>query len=135
MLFLPLAVKFGVMAILSTGWLAMHRHMNDLPQNQPFHLAAAKRDARKGRFYFLSVWVGLLAAFFCFGSLEALGSVSFDSTQARDWVLGLVGGLGLWGILISAAVWARVGQRASMPNADGMSLTPLPEEKYPHGRQ
>ncbi len=134
MLFLPIAVKFGVLGLLSAGWLALHRHVNELSQNQPYHLAAHRRDQRKARFYFLSVWIGLIASFLCFGSLEALSSVSFDSPQGRDWAIGIVRGLGLWGLLVSGVVWARVGQRAGLPNADGMALTPLPEEKYPRNR-
>ncbi len=131
MLFLPIAVKFGVLGLLSAGWLTLHRHVNILAQDQAYHLAAARRDQRKARFYFHSVWIGLIAAFLCFGCMEALTGVSFESPQMRDGLLGLVRGLGLWGLLITGAVWARVGQRASMPNSDGMALTPLPDEKYP----
>ena len=131
MLFLPIAVKFGALGLLSAGWLAMHRQANVLAQNKAYHLAAYQRDQRKARFYFRSVWIGLIAAFLCFGSLEALTGVSFDSPQAREFAFGLVRGLGLWGLLIVGAVWARVGQRASLPNSDGMALTPVPDEKYP----
>ena len=131
MLFLPIAVKFGALGLLSAGWLALHRHVNVLAQDKAFHVAASQRDQRKARFYFHSVWIGLIAAFLCFGSMEAIASVSFDSPQMRDWALGLVRGLGLWGLLIVGAVWARVGQRVSLPNSDGMALTPLPDEKYP----
>lgn len=131
MQFLPIAVKFGVLGLLSMGWLVLHRHVNILAQNKAYHLAASQRDQRKARFYFHSVWIGLIAAFLCFGSMEAFAGVSFESPQMRDWTLGLVRGLGLWGLLIVGAVWARVGQRASLPNSDGMSLTPLPDEKYP----
>jgi len=131
MLFLPIAVKFGVLGLLSAGWLALHRHVNVLAQNKAYHLAAHQRDQRKARFYFRSVWIGLIAAFLCFGSLETLTGASFESPQMRDFALGLVRGLGLWGLLIAGAVWARVGQRASLPNSDGMSLIPSPDEKYP----
>ena len=131
MQFLPIAVKFGVLGLLSAGWLALHRHINVLAQDKAYHLAAYQRDQRKARFYFRSVWIGLIAAFLCFGSLETLTGVSFESPQMRDFALGLVRGLGLWGLLIAGAVWARVGQRASLPNSDGMSLIPAPDEKYP----
>lgn len=131
MQFLPIAMKFGVLGLLSAGWLALHRYVNVLAHDKAYHLAAYQRDQRKARFYFRSVWVGLIAAFLCFGCLEALGSVVFESPQVREATMATVRGLGLWGLLIAGAVWARVGQRASMPNSDGMSLTPLPDEKYP----
>lgn len=131
MQFLPIAMKFGVLGLLSTAWLALHRQVNVLATDKAYHLAAYQRDQRKARFYFRSVWVGLIAAFLCFGCLEALAGVAFESPQMRESTFALVRGLGLWGLLIAGAVWARVGQRASMPNSDGMSLTQLPDEKYP----
>ena len=131
MLFLPIAVKFGALGLLSVGWLTLHRQVNILAQDKAYHVAAYQRDRRKARFYFRSVWIGLIAAFLCFGSLEALAGVSFDSPQMREFALGVVRGLGLWGLLVAGAVWARVGQRVSLPNSDGMALIPLPDEKYP----
>jgi hypothetical protein len=131
MQFLPIVVKFGSLALLSAGWLTLHRQVNVLAQDKAYPLASYQRDQRKARFYFRSVWIGLIAAFLCFGSLETLTGVSFESPQVRDFALGLVRGLGLWGLLIAGAVWSRVGQRASLPNSDGMALTPLPDEKYP----
>jgi hypothetical protein len=131
MQFLPIAVKFGVLGLLSAGWLTLHRHINVLAQDKAYHLAAYQRDQRKARFYFRSVWIGLIAAFLCFGCLETLSGVTFESPQMREFALGLVRGLGLWGLLITGAVWARVGQRASLPNSDGTALIPVPDEKYP----
>ena len=75
------------------------------------------------------VLLGLVSAFVSLGSQEALAQVTFDSNITRDWMFGVIRGLGLWGLLIVGMVWVRIGLRASLPNLDGQSLTPLPDEK------
>jgi hypothetical protein len=125
----PMLVKFIVLGLLSTGWLALHHQIKRLDANQAYHVAAYRRDRRKARLYFHSVWIGLIAAFLSFGCLEALSGVEFESGITRDWVLGVLRGLGLWGLLIVGAVWSQVGQRASLPNSDGKSLVSVPEER------
>jgi hypothetical protein len=100
---------------------------------EPYHLAAYRRDRRKARFYYVSVWVGLAAAFLSLIAVETLAGVTFDTTNMRNWVLGILRGIGLWGLLIIAMVWSQVGQRVSQPNSDGTSLLPLPEEKQNKG--
>src|SRR5258707_530954 len=125
---MPNVVKFLVLGMFSAVWLALHQAGMPLGPGQIYHLAAYQRDRRKARFYFLSVWVGLGAAFIGLGCQEAFAGVAFDSAAARDWTLGTVRGIGLWGLLIVGMVWSRVGLRASQPNSDGQSLTPLSEE-------
>lgn len=126
---MPNLIKFLVLGMFSAIWLALHQRVMQLEPGQAYHLAAYHRDQRKARFYFRSVWVGLGAAFLGMGLQEALASVNFDSPITRDWTLGIVRGLGLWGLIIVGMVWLRVGLRASQPNSDGESLTTLPEEK------
>jgi hypothetical protein len=126
---MPNVVKFLVLAMFSAVWLALHQRVMQLDPYQAYHIAADRRDRRKARFYFLSVWIGLIAAFLGLGCQEALSGVAFDSAAARDWTLGTVRGVGLWGLLIVSMVWSRVGLRASQPNSDGQSLTPLSEEE------
>jgi hypothetical protein len=115
--------------MFSAVWLALHQRVMQLDPGLTYHLAAYRRDRRKARFYFLSVWVGLGAAFLGLGCQEALSGVAFDSAAARDWTLGTIRGIGIWGLIIVGMVWARVGLRASQPNSDGQSLNPLPDEK------
>ncbi|HZO88417.1 MAG TPA: hypothetical protein VFB38_08760 [Chthonomonadaceae bacterium] len=123
----PTTVKFLVMGLLSIGWLAYYRRDMRLEDSQPFHVAADRRDRRKARFYFLSVWSGLAAAFLSFLCLEALASVPFESAVTRDWVLGSIRGVGFFGLIIAGFAWSQVGLRVSQPNSDDKSLLPLPE--------
>jgi|SRR5579871_5251068 len=126
---LPIGVESLVLIALSIAWLAWHRQVNRLPENQPYHLAAHRRDLSKARFYVSSVWGGLLVAFLSFRCLEAVSGLAFDTTQTRAWTIGILRGLTMGGLLVIGAVWSQVAQRASQPNADGRSLTPLPEER------
>ena len=71
----------------------------------------------------------MIAAFISLGCQEALTLVAFDSTMTRDLMLGVLRGLGLWGLLIVGMVWVRIGLRASQTNMDGDSLTPFGEEE------
>ncbi len=125
----PMTVKFLVMGLLLMGWLAICRSVMRLDSQQPFHVASFRRDRRKARFYFFSVWSGIVAAFLSFLCLEALASVPFETSLTRNWVLGAVRGIGLFGLVIVAFVWSQIGQRAGQPNSDGMSLQPLPDKK------
>jgi len=117
------------MGLLCAGWMAYYKSLLHLDASQPYHIAAYRRDRRKARFYFLSVWVGLSLAFLSFLSLEALTVVTFDTPVAREWILGVMRALGTCGLLVVAAVWSQVGMRVSQPNSDGASLQPLPNEK------
>ena len=125
---MPNVVKMLVLGMFSVVWLMLHQRVMQIEPAVAYHLAAYHRDRRKARFYFLSVWVGLVAAFLGLGCQEALTTVNFDSASIRDWTLGTVRGIGLWGLLIVGMVWTRVGMRASQPNSDGGSLIPLPDE-------
>lgn len=124
-----LMVKFVTLGILGAAWLLLSRRLLRVDATQPFHVAAYQRDRRKARFYFLSVWTGLAATFLSFIVLEALTPIHFDSLLTRDWVLNILRGVGLWGLMTIALVWTQVGQRVGMPGSDGKSLQPLPNEK------
>ncbi|HZP82207.1 MAG TPA: hypothetical protein VFB21_11265 [Chthonomonadaceae bacterium] len=129
----PITVKFVVMGLLGLIWLAACHQVMRLDSSQPFHVAAYRRDRRKARFYFLSVWIGLGLAFVSFLCLEALAGMTFETRALRDWALGVTRGIGLFGLVIAGLVWSQVGQRASEPNSDGQSLLPTPEEKKEQG--
>lgn len=129
----PIIVKFLAMGLLGLIWLAVCHQAMRLDSSQPFHIAAYRRDRRKARFYFLSVWIGLGLAFVSFLCLEALASMTFETRVLRDWVLGATRGIGLFGLVIAGLVWSQVGQRVSEPNSDGQSLLPMPEEKKEQG--
>ena len=124
---LPALIKFLTMGLLSAIWLVTFNRMGRLVPGQTYHLEAERRDRRKARFYVVSVWMGLGAAFLSFGALDAFSNTVFESSTTRAWVLGAFQGVGMWGVLVSAAVWAMVGQRASRYNMDGTSLTRLPD--------
>jgi hypothetical protein len=128
---LPTAIKFSTLGLLSLIWLALHQQVMQLDSRLVYHVAAYNRDKRKAEFYFRSVWVGLVAAFISLGGQEAIGQITFDSTITREIMLSIMRGLGLWGLLVVAMVWVRIGLRASQPNLDGESLTPYEEEKKP----
>ena len=126
---LPTLIELGVLGLLSAIWLTMHFQAKRLNENQPYHLASYHRDRRQARFYFLSVWVGLVTAFLGYRCLEATSGMGFETNITRIWVVGTLRGLTMWGLLIIGAVWSQVGQRASQPNSDGKSLLPVPDEK------
>ena len=118
------------MTALAAAWLSLHGRVLKLQTaTLPYHVALEKRDARKARFYYASVWLGLLAAFLSARTLEAMWSVTFDSAAQKSWVLGGLRGVELWGLLVVAAVWSRIGSRASQINLDGSSLLPVSQEK------
>ena len=124
---LPTTGKFLILGLLGMVWVALNRHALRVEAGKPFHLATYQRDRRKARFYYLSIWIGLMAAFTSFTCLEAVGGVTFDSLSEREWISSLLRGLGLWGLVIVGMVWSQVGQRVSQINSDGQSLLPAPE--------
>ncbi len=126
---LPTTVKFAALMLLSGLWLALHQQVCRMDQGKIYHLAAYERDKRKARFYFLSVWIGLVVAAVSLNTQEALNGVFFDSRQMGYWVMGVVRGAGLWGLFMAMLVWSIVGQRASLVNSDGLSLMPSRDEK------
>ena len=127
MLLTPLSGKLITMSILFIAWMAFFERSKRLEPGKPYHVANYQRDRNKARFYFTSVWVGLVTAFVSFISLDTLTAINFDSPLMRDWVTGLVRCAGVWGLTIALAVWLQVGHRVSQPNSDGKSLTPVPE--------
>lgn len=129
---LPTAVEFIALALLSAGWVILQRHFGRLDPGQVYHLAVQHRDRKRARFYFLSVWIGLIAAFLSYQCLEALANVAFDIASQRDWVLGILRGVGLWGLVIVGSVWAIVGQKISSVNLEGISLANLPKDGTKH---
>jgi len=84
----------------------------------------AKRDASRAKFYYYSVWVGIIAVFLAARCLEAVTSIHLDSVVEQLWTLGVLRGVEMWGICTIGGVWLIVGQRVSRPNSDGMSLIP-----------
>src|SRR5690349_23615638 len=126
---LPMIIELGVLGMLSAVWLTLHYQAKRLNAEQPYHLASYRRDRRQARFYFLSVWVGLVTAFLGYRCLEAVSGVDFETHLIHNWVVGVLRGLTMWGLLIIGAVWTQVGQRVNQPNSDGKSLLPVPEEK------
>ncbi len=125
---LPNAAKLLVLGSLSIAWLTLHQRALRLEPAQVYHLASQDRDKRKAQFYFRSVWAGLLAAFIAFGALEVSSNYSFDTIMAREGTLGVLRGIGIWGLLVIVMVWTRIGSRASQINLDGQSLTPYRED-------
>lgn len=124
----PISGKLITMSILFIGWMAAFERSKRLDPNKPYHVASDQRDRKKARFYFNSVWVGLVTAFLSFVALDTLSAFNFDSSFTREWVTGLVRSAGVWGLTITLAVWLQVGQRVTQPNSDGKSLMPLREQ-------
>ncbi len=122
-------IEFSLLGLLGAGWLLLSRYVMRLDAGQSFHLAANQRDRRKARFYFLSVNVGLTLALMSFLALDALSRMAFDSLTTQAWTLGVVRGVGLWGLIMTALVWTQVGQRVSQLNSDGKSRTPRAEDR------
>jgi hypothetical protein len=122
----PILIELFVLCFLGGCWLAFHGKVTAALTSDVYHVAAEKRDARKAKFYFVSVWVGLIAVFLSARCLEAFSTAALDSTAQRSWVMGSLRGMEMWGLLIVGAVWSRVGQRVTRSNSDGASLLPAP---------
>lgn len=134
----PMVIKIAMLSMLSICWLALFQKVKRLDANLPFHVAAERRDRRKARFYYHSVWIGLAVTFLSLLCSDALANADFSSGALRELVNGLVRTAGVWGLLIVGAVWHQVGQRASQPNLDGQSLIPQThpmDSKRPNDRQ
>jgi len=129
MLISTLTAKILALSFLSVVWLALFARAKRLDMNQPFHVASDRRDRRKARFYYLSAWIGLGVAFLSLLCLDGLANVAFDSAVLRDTVLSVTRAVGVWGLLIVGLVLSQVGHRLAAPNADGQSLTPIPNER------
>ncbi len=125
----PMAGKFLIVTLFGAVWLQQFYRANRLAGNVPYHVAAYQRDKRKARFYYQSMWLSIGVVLVSFLALEALGGAIFDSSRQREWVLSVLRGLGLWGLMIIAMVWSQVGIRASQPNSDGQSLLPFAENR------
>lgn len=129
MLISPTAVTLLVLSSLAFLWLAARERVVRLDGMQPYHVGAYQRDRRKARFYFFSVWMGLLAGFIGMATLQIVANTLLATTALKNWVSGSAYGIGLWGLLIITMVWTQVGQRVSQPNSDGQSLQPLNNER------
>lgn len=125
----PMAVTFLVLSLLAMGWLTVRERITRLNHNLSFHISTYQRDRRKARFYALSCWVGLSAAFLGMLSLDLVANISVEPLALRQGILGLAYGVGLWGLLIVAMVWSQVAHRVTQVNSDGQSLLPVPEER------
>src|SRR5579862_5480728 len=125
----PMAITFMVLSLLAMGWLAMRERVVRLDESLAFHVGTYQRDQRKARFYFRSVWTGLIAAFVSLACLDLIASAAPESTSFFKTVVGVAYGVGLWGVLIVGLVWTQVGKRAGEHNSDGKSLTPAKEKK------
>lgn len=121
----PMAWSFLVLAMLAMGWLTLRERVTRPDSRLAFHVSLYQRDQRKARFHYLSVWIGLLAAFASLACLGILAQSILDPSPLRRAILGVAYGVGLWGILITALVWTQVGKRVSEANSDGQSLTPF----------
>ena len=126
---MPATAKFMMLTLLGGFWLLAVKHVMRLDNRQPFHLAIDQRDRRKARFYFLSVWIGLVTALICFMGLEVVDGSFFSDPSQRQWVLNIMRGAGMFGLGVVALIWGQVGQRVSLSNSDGKSPVPLPEEE------
>ena len=118
----PVIIELAVLSLLSVCWLTLHGQLVKNVSHDVFHVAHDRQAIRKAKFYYQSVWLGILSAFLCARLLEALAGASFDSGSQKAWVMGSLRGVEMWGLLITAGVWTLVGRRVSKPNSDGRSL-------------
>jgi hypothetical protein len=124
-----MAITFLVLSLLAMGWLGLRERVARLDESLAFHVSTYQRDQRKARFYFRSVWTGLVAAFVSLACLDLIANAAPESTSFFKAVVGVAYGIGLWGVLVIGLVWTQVGRRVREPNSDGQSLTPLKERK------
>ena len=125
----PAAVSLFILSLFAMLWMALRERVLRLDGSLPYHVATQQQDRRKGRFYFKSVWTGLLSAFAGMACLQIMANTLFNANNARNFVNGIAYGLGLWGLLIIGMVWSQIGQRTLEPNSDRQMLTPVEEKK------
>ena len=123
------AVSLIILSLFAMVWMALRERVTRLDGMLPYHVAAHQQDKRKGRFYFKSVWTGLLSAFAGMACLQIMANTLFNANNTRNVVNGVAYGLGLWGLLIIGLVWSQIGQRALETNSDGKMLTPTGEKE------
>ncbi len=121
------AVSLIVLSLFAMFWMAIRERVTRLDARLPYHQAAYQQDRRKGRFYFKSVWTGLLSAFAGMACLQVMANTLLNANNTRNVVNGAAYGLGLWGLLVIGLVWSQIGQRTLEPNSDGKMLTPTEE--------
>jgi len=129
MVFSPIAISLTVLSLFAMTWMALREQAMRLDGNLPYHVSSYQQDRRKGRFYFFSVWFGLVVAFLSLALLTLIASTVMNVSNARNALLGIGYGAGLGAILIIAMVWGQIGHRTLEFNSDGRSLIPLPQEK------
>lgn len=125
----PITISLLVLSLFAMTWMTLRERATRLDGNLPYHVGTYQQDMRKGRFYFLSVWVGLLVAFLSLAALTMTANTLLTASNLRSMLLGISYGLGLGALLIIALVWSQIGQRTMQFNSDGKSLIPLPQEK------
>jgi len=125
-MFTPPAGKIFTLVALGSLWLLMFSRVSRLAPAAPFHVAAYSRDRIKAKFYYRSIWAALAAALVSLLALETLSYVAFDSTMQREWILSVIRGLGLWGVMTIAMIWSQIGKRAAQIDLEGRTPTPLP---------
>ena len=129
MVFSPIAISLMVLSIFAMTWIALRERAARLDGNLPYHVGSFQQDRRKGRFYFLSVWFGLIVAFLAFAVLTLVATSLLIVSNTRNILLGISYGAGLGALLIIALVWSQIGQRTLEFNSDGKSLIPIPQER------
>jgi len=122
-------VMMFVLSFLMIIWMGLRERTVKVDRSMPYHLGTYQADRRKARFYFLSGWTGLAAAFLGMVTMQVIAGTSFDRSAPRQTVLGISYGVGIWGLLIVGLVWSQVGRRVNEPNSDGNSLQPVPNDR------
>lgn len=129
------AVSLFILSLFAMLWMALRERVTRLDGTLPYHVATQQQDRRKGRFYFKSVWTGLLSAFVGMACLQVMANTLLNANNTRNVVNGVAYGLGLWGLLIISLVWSQIGQRTLEPNSDRKMLTPTGEREKEKGER
>ena len=111
--------------LLSASWLAVAGRLGRFEMNMPYHVALDRRDRRRSKFYYQSVWSGLGVSFLSLMSIDAIANAEFDSRAERLVALSIAKILALWGLMVVGVVWAQVGAHASQAAATQQSPVQL----------
>ena len=103
----PTMAKAVTFLTLGCMWAIACLHAGRTETDVPFHVAVDRRETRQRLFFVRSVWVALAATFFSLVLQDLLPLVSFASAAQRELLLGILRSAGVWGIVVTAFVWAQ----------------------------
>ncbi|CCW34422.1 hypothetical protein [Chthonomonas calidirosea] len=115
----PFACSMTVLSVLSVLWGVVREWVCRIDYHLVYHVGVDQRNKRRARFYFWSVWVALCTTLISLACIARVVDWEIPHEPWQPYLLGILYGLGLWGLTIVALIWLSIGKRASELTLDG----------------